>query len=252
MAHRPYVGMLILSVSLAVSACGGSAPPPAAQTAAPASAQPAGDMAARMAGHFGKVREIQEALVRGDLDSAKAAAQWTAEHQETAGFPAGTDKYVTGIRNAARAVASSRSLGNAGVAAAFAVAACGDCHVAAKVSPKMPEVSAPAALPGTAAHMRAHQYAVDLMYRGLVGPSEALWQQGAEVLKGSPLRDEDLTKVSKDVVVFEARVHEVGSRASQAPDEGARIAIYGELIGACATCHGLHGRVWGPGVPKSK
>ena len=27
---------------------------------------------------------------------------------------------------------------------------------------------------------------------------------------------------------------------------------YGEVIGSCATCHGMHGRVWGPGVPKTE
>jgi cytochrome c553 len=204
-----------------------------------------------MADHFGKVRELEEAIVRNDLESAKEAAQWIADHQEAAGLPAGTESYVIATKNAARAVAASASLGNAGVAAAFAVAACGECHAAAKVTPKMPEVSAPLTLPGVAANMFAHKYAVDLMYRGLVGPSEALWKQGAEALKGSPLRDKDLTKVSKEIVAFETRVHELAGRAAQATDAGARIAIYGELIGGCASCHAMHGMVLGPGLPKT-
>ncbi len=251
MAHRLFVGAVILSVAFAVSACGKSAQAPAEQSAATASAQPSVDTAARMAGHFGKVRELEEAVIRGDLESAKAAAQWIAEHQEAAGLPAGTESYVTAGKNAARAVAASASLGNAGLAGAFAVAACGDCHAALKVTPKMPEVSAPPALPTTAAHMLAHQYAVDLMYRGMVGPSETLWKQGAEVLKGSPLRNQDLTKVSKEIVASETRVHELAGRAAQAADAGSRIAVYGELIGGCASCHGMHGRVLGPGLPKS-
>jgi cytochrome c553 len=251
MAHRLSVGLMILSVAFAVSACGSSAPPPAEQPAAVAPAQPSVDTAARMAGHFGKVRELEAAVIRGDLEAAKAAAQWIAEHQEAAGFPAGTESYATATRNAARAVAASASLGNAGVAAAFAVAACGECHAAAKVTPKMPEVSAPPALPGTAALMLAHQYAVDLMYRGLVGPSEPLWKQGAEALKGSALRDKDLAKASKEIVASETRVREIAGRAAQAADTGSRIAIYGELIGGCATCHGSHGMVLGPGLPKS-
>ncbi len=252
MVHRLFVGLTILSVAFAVSACGTSAPPPAERSAAAAPAQPSADTAARMDSHFGKVRELEQAVIRGDLESAKAAAQWIAEHQETAGLPAGTEVYVTSTRNAARAVAASASLGNAGVAAAFAVAACGECHAAAKVTPKMPEVSAPPAVAGTAAHMLAHQYAVDLMYRGLVGPSETLWKQGAEALKGSPLTAKDLKKASKEVVAFEARVHEIAGRAAQAADAGSRIAIYGELIGGCANCHAMHGMVLGPGLPKAR
>ena len=143
MAHRLFVGLMVLFVAVAVSACGRSAPPPAEQAAAAAPAQTSADTAARMAGHFGKVHELEEAVIRGDLESAKAAAQWIADHQETAGLPAGTESYVTATRNAARAVAASASPGNAGVAAAFAVATCGECHTAAKVAPKLPEASNP-------------------------------------------------------------------------------------------------------------
>ena len=248
---RLFAGLMILSVAIAASACGNAAPPAAKEPAAAASAQPSADTAARMAGHFGKVRELEEAVIRGDLESAKTAARWIAEHQEASGLPAGTESYVTTTRNAARAVAASESLGNAGLAAAFAVDACGECHAAAKVAPKMPEVSAPAASTTAASHMLAHQYAVDLMYRGMVAPSEALWKQGAEALKGSPLSDKDLTKVPKGIAASEARVHEIAGRAAQAADAGARIAIYGELIGGCASCHAGHGRVLGPGLPKS-
>ena len=251
MPHRLLVGLMALSVAFAVSACGGSTPPPAAQSAAVAPAQTPADTAARMDSHFGKIRELEQAVIRADLESAKVAAQWIADHQEAAGLPAGTESYVIATRNAARAVAASTSLGNAGVAAAFAVAACGDCHAAAKVTPKMPEVSAPPALQGTAAHMLAHQHAVDLMYRGMVGPSETLWKQGAEALKSSPLTDKDLTKVSKEIVASETRVHEIAGRAAQAADTGSRIAVYGELIGSCAACHAMHGRVLGAGLPKS-
>ena len=250
MAHRLIVGSMILSVAFGVSACGRPSPPAAEQSASAAPAQPSADTAARMAGHFGKVRELEEAVVRGDLESAKAAARWIADHQEATGLPAGTEGYVTATKNAARAVAASGSLGNAGLAAAFAVDACGQCHAAAKVTPKMPEAIALPASPTAASHMLAHQHAVDLMYRGMVGPSDALWKQGAEALKGSPLSDKDLTKVPKEIVASEARVHELAGRAAQAADAGARIAIYGELIGGCASCHAGHGRVLGPGLPK--
>ena len=86
----------------------------------------------------------------------------------------------------------------------------------------------------------------------MVGPSETLWKQGAEALRGSPLTDKDLTKVSKEIVASEKRVHEIAGRAAQAADAGARIAIYGELIGGCANCHAMHGMVLGPGLPKAK
>jgi hypothetical protein len=250
MTHRLIVALMILSVGFVASSCNTPAPPAAEKPAATAPAAPSAETAAKMAGHFGKVSELEAAIIRGDLDAAKAAAQWIAEHQDAAGLPAGTETYVTNTKNAARAVAASASLGNAGMAAAFAVNACGECHAAAKVTPKLPEPTAPPAAKGTAALMHAHQQAMDLLYRGLVAPSDAQWKQGAEALKGSALTDKDKATVAKDIVTAEARVVEMAGRAAQASDTGAKIAIYGELVGSCASCHALHGKVLGEGVPK--
>jgi len=251
MAYRPLVLLMILPVALVAASCARPAPPPAEEAATTAPAQPAANTAATMTEHFSRVRELEEAIIRGDLEAAKAPAQWIADHQDAAGMPAGTEGYVTGTKNAARAVAATESIGNAGIAAAFAVSACGDCHAAARVTPKMPELSPPSAVPGTAAQMRAHQHAVDLMYRGMVVPSEDLWKSGAEALKTSPLTDKDLTNVTKEIAASEARVRELAGRAAEARDAGARIAIYGEVISGCANCHSLHGRVLGPGLPKT-
>lgn len=251
MLRRVLDVQMILTLALFAAACGGSAPPPADPAPPTAPAQPAVSTAAHMAEHFAKIRELEEAIIRGDIESARAPARWIADHQETAGLPAGTENFVTEMKNAAHAVASTDEIGNAAVAAAQAVSTCGNCHTAAKVTPKMPEANAPVEAPGTAAHMRAHQYAVDLMYRGLIMPSDELWRKGAEALKASPLTEKDLTKVTREIVTFETRVHELADRAAKAPDAGAKVAIYGEVISGCATCHGLHGKVWGPGLPKT-
>ena len=252
MTHRLLVGLMIPFVAFFASACGTPAPPAAEKPTAAAPAQPSAETAARMDSHFGKVRELEDAVIRGDLESAKAAAQWIAEHQETTGLPAGTERYVAATKNAAGAVAASVSLGTAGVATAFAVAACGECHAAANVTPRMPEVTAPVTLPPAVAHMLAHKYAMDLMYRGMAGPSDALWKQGAEALKGSALTDKELAKTPKEIAAAEARVHELAGRATRAADAGSKIAIYGELISSCANCHAEHGMVLGPGLPKTK
>lgn len=237
------VGAVVLAFlppALLVIACGGSTPPPAE------------DVAKHMADHFTKAREIEEAIIRGDIDAATAPAQWLAAHQEPAGLPLGSETYVTDMKNAARAVASTDSVGTAAVAAASMVATCGTCHTATKVVPQMPDLAVPAAAVDTASHMRQHQYAVDLLYRGLVAPSEESWMKGAEALSAAPLGETDLAKVSRETVAFEARVHELADRALTAPDRGAKVAIYGEIIGGCAGCHGLHGKVWGPGLPKTE
>jgi hypothetical protein len=250
MRPRANQTLLVLIPIVLITACGGSTQPPAQQ----AQASPAAvDVAKHMSDHFTRVREVEEAIIRGDVEAARPPALWLADHQETAGLPADVAPYVTEMKATAKAVASADSIGNAAVAASSLVASCGGCHEAAKVTPKLPELIAPTVAADTASHMKEHEYAVDLMYRGLVGPSDESWKQGAAALKAAPLGGKDLPQqVSKDAAVAEARVHELADRAIGATDRGAKIAIYGEIIGGCASCHGLHGRVWGPGLPKTQ
>lgn len=221
-------------------------PEPAAQQA------PAGvpNTPAHMVEHFTKVREVEEAIIRGDLDDAKAPAQWIAEHQETTGFPDGTAGPIEEMKAAAKSVANAENIGNAAVAAAHLVGTCGTCHTASKVSPKLPPLDPPATAKGRGRHMLEHQQAIDLMYRGLIAPSSGDWAKGAEALKSAPLREKEMSDISKEATAAEARVHELAERAKTAAEKSTRVAIYGEVIGSCAECHGLHGRVWGPGMPK--
>jgi len=235
----------LISLALVVGACGGSSQPPAEQAPVSSSA-----LAAHMAEHFARVREVEEAVIRGDIAAAQAPARWIADHEEAAGLPPGSDAFVSEMKNAADAVASSTEIGQAAVATASMVSICGRCHAGAGVIPSLPAVSAPEAAAGTPGHMRQHQYAVDLMYRGLIQPSDELWRKGAETLRASPLAEKELPDLMDEIALFEARVHELADRATQALDRGAKVAIYGEIISGCANCHGSHGKVWGPGVPK--
>jgi cytochrome c553 len=237
----------LIALMLLVAGCGGSTPPAEEQPPA-ASAEP---VAEHMAEHFARVREVEQAVMRGDLEAAQTPARWIVEHQALTNLPEGSGQYLAEIRNAASGVASTDNIGNAAVATAAMVAACGSCHAASGATPPMPDVTAAPGAEGITGHMRQHLQAAELMFEGLIAPSEELWRKGAEMLKASPLEGADLPEELSDVVkTSEARAHEMAERAMSAADTGAKVAIYGDLIGGCASCHGLHGKVWGPGVPR--
>lgn len=242
--------LVALAIVLLIAGCGRSPEPAAQQTPAPAAGVP--NTPAHMTEHFTKIREVEEAIIRGDLDAAKPPAQWIADHQETTGFPAGTERPLMDMKAAAKSVASAEDIENAAVASATLVGACGSCHAAAKVSPKLPPVGEDASGTARGRHMLEHQHAIDLMYRGLITPSSGDWSTGAKALKAAPLRDKALSDITKEAVAAEARVHELAERAAGAAEKSTRVAIYGSVVGACASCHGLHGRVWGPGMPKAE
>lgn len=255
---RHFRFVLVITAPLALLAAGRSKPaeplaaqPAVEQPAAQAPAAPTADVKSHMDDHFARVREIEEAVIRGDLDAAKAPARWIADHQESAGLPAGAAPQIAAMKTAAAAVANAKDVPAAASGAASLVTACGDCHTASKVTPTLPAAVMPAAKDGKAAHMASHQHAVDLMYRGLVAPSDRDWKKGAEALKAAPLGGKALPE-AKDAIAAEAKVHALAERALKAADRPAKAAVYGDVIGGCASCHGLHGRVWGPGAPKTE
>jgi mono/diheme cytochrome c family protein len=226
---------------------------PAAQGQAAAIADKAPPRAAtletHMGEHFSRIREVQEAIIRGDLEMAKPPARWIAEHPE-AGMPANTVGSVAAMKAAANDVVNASDLSAAASGAALLLVVCGDCHTAAGVRPKMPSEGAIAAVTGPKAHMLEHQHAINLLYRGLAAPSDAEWKKGAQALRESPLGAKEIPE-AVEVITAETQVHELAARALEATNQSVKADLYGQLIGACASCHGLHGRVWGPGAPKA-
>jgi cytochrome c553 len=200
--------------------------------------------------HFTRVRAVEEAVIRGDLEGAKEPAQWIAEHQETSGLPPAAAPQLTAMKDAARAVASAADLPAAAKASAAMVGSCGDCHAASNVKAAVPLAMVGEAKPGAPSHMAEHQYAVDLLYRGLVSPSDDDWSRGAVALKRASLGARDLPE-AKAALAAEKKVHALADEAARAADRGTKVAVYSEIVGSCASCHSLHGRVWGPGVPKT-
>ena len=86
-----------------------------------------------MHAHAERVDEINYALHDGDLDTAKAAAKWLAEHKTVDGIPEDWQKYVTNVREAASRVESAIDLESARVAAKAIGPQCQSCHTAAGV-----------------------------------------------------------------------------------------------------------------------
>ena len=234
--------------------CGGQQPP--AEQAKPAEpAAPALDVAKHMHEHLARVTTMQEAVIRGDMEAAVEPARWIADHQPTAGLPIGQEAVLADMKKQAAVVAEATDARHAATATAMVISYCGTCHAAAKITAAIPEAPRPVAEPAVAAHMMEHQWATDLLYQGLVMPSEERWQKGLAAMQGTPLTEKDLpkdAKLTKDIVALEKRVHEMADKAKTATDLGTKVAFYGEHIGGCAGCHELHGKVWGPGLPKTQ
>ncbi len=182
--------------------------------------------------HYMDVWAIKDAVVDGEIDTVAELAERLAAREREADHPSSWDPHVQHVVTHAEALVRARDLGVIAGGVAQLGAACGGCHgdlgvqvtFDDTVEPDMGDDSA-------AARMQQHQWAVDRMWEGLVGPSDWAWTHGAERIGHAPGCAE-----SPDAPGC-AAMATLGPQAVAATDEAARTEVYGKLLGTCAACH---------------
>ncbi|HSW29614.1 MAG TPA: hypothetical protein VLH75_09060 [Longimicrobiales bacterium] len=185
-----------------------------------------------MRSHYRQVEEIQGALVAGRVDDTRDATRWLSTH-EGREYAAEAGPALEAMRNEARTMLRqrdillmSRTLGRMGVA-------CGDCHVALGTQVAFSDDEPPRTSANPQAQMLRHAWAMDRLWKGLVGPSEAAWKAGAGALLTMPVDfggNEEANRLS-------ARVHELAGIAQVSTTPKERSDTYGDLLETCALCH---------------
>jgi cytochrome c553 len=189
--------------------------------------------------HYGKVGDMQSAVIMGDLERARQAARWVADHETLDDMPSGAEVHVTAMRDEARAGATAATLAEAATAVGRTARTCGACHTGLGVGPRFSVGSGPGeGADSVATRMMRHLWAADRLWDGLVGPSEDAWTAGATALADYPFSGADLDLASDAVVdSLAGMVQQLGTTAFGASDPYKRAEIYGALLGTCASCH---------------
>jgi len=199
----------------------------------------------RMIGHYENVGRLYAEAAAGRLEGVHREAGELLARESGEGLPRDVAGHVEELRTYTALAARAPDVTSAASAVARAAAACGSCHRAMKRSLAYEALTGPP--PGdtpVATRMLRHRWAADRLWDGLVGPSDDSWRAGASVLRDAPLFTDALTH---DVQQYETvtklawTVHEIGARAGSARDQSARAALYGDLLGTCASCHRLIG-----------
>ena len=191
-----------------------------------------------MGEHFGKATEMKAAVIRGDLNAFKQAAQLLAERSMEGSIAPEWKTHLEGMQNAARTGRDAPDLESAALALGDTGRACAACH-AQLGNPRFELGDPPAEGSGASLHMVRHQWAADRMWEGLMGPSDDAWIKGCEVLAEAPLHQEAATgpvSVPKPVTELASQAHALANRARTAPSEE-RGKHYGAFLATCAACH---------------
>jgi hypothetical protein len=99
--------------------------------------------------------------------------------------------------------------------------------------------------------MQRHQWAMDRLWEGLIGPSDAAWTRGTaelaeEALHAADLSDSVTASEANELENIAREVHELGAAGVGLTSLNDRSQVYGRILGLCADCHTRIGR--GPGM----
>lgn len=190
--------------------------------------------------HFALARDLRAFAVNGDLERLRITAEALADSEPTWGMPPGSEAHRERVHAAAREAAAASDPAGAALAVARVAAACGDCHLAndAALGERF-QVAAPLMDDPATRHTNYLSWVSRLLWNGVVGPSERLWQTGAGALaggdgvpapRGSHVPAAELARSAE-------RMRSLGEAAVLAQNPEARIEILAEIWTACADCH---------------
>jgi hypothetical protein len=208
------------------------------------------EVAEHMHGHLDAVVGMKAAVISGNLAGVVRPATWLGQHTRPSQLPDDWAPYEEEMRLQARRAAAATKIETAAAAVGGIGRICGECHSASGFIVSFGYSEPPAAnRQDTITQMQRHLWAADRLWAGLIGPSNAAWKSGADMLAGVDLKVSSITddeSLRPLVVNIVETLRYVGERSRAAEPTEARGALYGEFLSQCAKCHGLTGG--GPGT----
>jgi cytochrome c556 len=193
---------------------------------------------------FSKTVDIQMGLVLGDLDRAAEGAQWLTNLQGD-GEPGGSAQaFLSVIRAEASQIIQSTEVDAAAGMVGRIGAACGGCHLDTGAGPNFVQGSASPEGTSTGKTMIRHLWGADRLWEGLIGPSEASWEAGAQALDRDWEAYSEVVESSPSPAKareYASKLQELGARAKRTEALEVRASVFGEILGSCQGCHAIMG-----------
>ena len=194
-----------------------------------------------MAEHTERSIDARDALITADLDGAREHLAWLTTHPLPAALAESEQRvYVEALREAAAEGSKGERVDHVATAVARTARICGDCHAAMGRPVDFPATGLTVEKTGVQGHMRRHQWAMDRLWEGLVGPADASWEAGAKVLAEDPIEVAEVGGGTGEQTRA-SRVHELGESAANTDDRKGRTRIFGQILEQCAVCHAAVG-----------
>ncbi|MEM6996743.1 MAG: hypothetical protein AAF721_39935 [Myxococcota bacterium] len=187
--------------------------------------------------HFDAVAQVRDAVVVGELETVAEAAGHLSTQLDAKDYPEEWRSHVQELERVAESLGRPASIEGAARGAAALAGACGGCHRARGVSPNFGDSVEPAEDDTVQARMQRHQWEVERLWEGIVGPSEGAWAEGASAFDGPPGCDAHAGQDGGERQRLCDDVHAFGEAAAKATSATARVEVYAGFLGTCSGCH---------------
>jgi hypothetical protein len=198
-------------------------------------------LAGLMNDHFLITMWARDRVIEGNVDALRKPLVALASFHYPPEVPASWTESLTRLQDAARATSEAGTLDNAAHGVAAMARVCGDCHLKTSGRAELQLARyADTQKPSDSLieRMQRHKWALDRMWIGLTGPSDAAWDDGAAALQHAPPKmKSDHPVLRGDPRPELATLRALGARAIEAKSSADRAEIYGRALATCAYCH---------------
>lgn len=188
---------------------------------------------------FSTLSAARDAVIRGDLEKAKAEARWLNDLGADTHVPKTWRPYLANLNESAQLLAGAKDLNAAARGVANSALACAECHAAAGGGPSTArQDQIPAQVWSAGQNMPLHKWAVDWMWVGLLASDSDAWNRGAKELVDQPLVPKfENAPPENGLRELEQLVYVLAGRAATTTDPTDRAEVMGNLIATCSQCH---------------
>jgi hypothetical protein len=183
-----------------------------------------------MRGHYDDSVRMRQAIVAGKLDDFQRVAAHVAEDDWSPRLRPGYVPFVSAMRDVASHAEHTTSLVTAAMDLGKLGDSCAACHLKFG-GPSGPIEPTPVA-ENTDPTMFDHAFATDLLWDGLILPSDSSWSMGASIIIEAPPLASDAPEVATAAEHLRALARD--AVVAEAPQ---RSQMFGSMLLTCAACH---------------
>lgn len=188
--------------------------------------------------HFEEAEEIRTAALRGEVDTVREVSVAFAARVAESTYPEPWAPSVTRLEHVLQAAAEVDDMRKGAALVGEVGASCGGCHRDHEV----PVERRWPLEPDPEHRMDSFAYATELLWLGLVVPSDEAWARGADAYHAAlSCEDFESVPVGPYHVSQCSSVRATGASVLGARDDAARARAFADVVLHCASCHGKPG-----------